>query len=177
MNPRRGVTLIEMLIIVAILAILSPTVVLLFVSVLRAERAASRQMEAMHELSLLESAWRADMRAASGVVEGDSTASTATLVLSLAPPQPGDARAAAVIYRVVSLPDATPGCAVERVRVAGDGTTVSRQVLAAALDSAEFGAAGDAPAFVTLSASARRGMQAYQSTQQFRALEMVGGPR
>ena len=173
----RAVTLIEMLIVVAILAILSLTVVMMLITVMRAERAASRQTEAMHELALLQSAWRADVRAASAAPAsfGDAAASSRTLILRVGAGAAAAGRVAAVVYRIELAEESASGFSVVRNRIAPDGAVVSRQVLAASVDSAEFGATEGPPRFLTLTASAVRGIDAFRSTQQFSALEIPEG--
>ncbi len=176
---RGGFTLIEELIVIAILAILSGTTLVFFLTAFRANQGARRQGQVARELTVAERAWRSDVQEAVEfpAAAGMFSATSETLILRR---NDGAATATTVIvYQVrpvetpnISAAPAGTGATVlrlERLRLAPDGSTLSRQELVSSADRVEFGSA-DAPGLRTLTLAASGGFEAYRSTQRFKAL-------
>ena len=162
-----GMTLIEQLIVVAILAILSVTTLMILLDATRVERGVARQRASAEQLAVLEQAWRADVHAARSVLDtsGIYRTDSAGLVLEVIDPQ-----TSAVEHRAIAAETAADGkVSVQRVRLTSDGTTISRQLLAEGLVGAGFG--HDAAArLCTLRVDTTQGFGVYRNRQQFTAL-------
>jgi prepilin-type N-terminal cleavage/methylation domain-containing protein len=166
-SPRRAFTLIEELIVVAILAILSVTTLMILLDATRVERGVARQRVSAEQLAVLEQAWRGDVHAARAIVEAAKEYKTgpAAIVLEVV-----DSHTSEVEHRAIAAETGADGkISVRRIRLAPDGTVRSRQLLAEGLDVAELGYdAGNR--LCTLRVDATRGFGVYKNRQQFTAL-------
>lgn len=178
---RRGFTLIELLIVVAIIAIMTATPIVLVFLAQRVERATSLQQLTMGQLSVLEQSWRHDVGHAVAAPQSWHAlgASSDSCLLAFRDSQ----TSAAELHVYCTVSDRSiksggaaeiPLLAVERLRISEDGTTLSRQLLAAGLLQADFGGGATSNA-LTLKVKARSGFMDFNRVQEFTALSYLGG--
>ena len=178
---RDGFTLIELLIVVAIFAIMAATPIVLVFLAQRVERATTLQQATNGQLSVLEQSWRRDVGKAVAARKSwhALTASNETCLLAFKDSQTSAGELH--VYQTVKDPGRksdsivqNPIWAVERLRFAEDGTTLSRQLLAGGLLQADFSAGATSNA-LTLKVKARSGFMAFNAVQEFTALSYLGG--
>ena len=155
MNPglpisrHRALTLIELLIVIAIVAILTEPVLMLYLTVTRTARSAAVNQASFEQMSSLATTWRSDVcnAQASLPTTAERETSTHTMILKCMPSERANAPDL-IVYRAV--PDVAAGTvSVDRVGLGTEGAEVFSQRLASGLSTAEFGHAGNG-AFVTL---------------------------
>ena len=171
-NRRAGFTLIEQLIVIAIIVIVCEGVYLVYMTAHRVERSAVRQQEATRDLTLLAKTWREDSNRATRTVEsaGDLRESTGTMILEI--PDPVTSQTVQIAY--VSRATGDGRFDVERVRLQTSGIAMQRQMLASGLDKASFDRV-EKPPMTRMTVSARRGFGSLNSTQEFTAIASLGG--
>jgi prepilin-type N-terminal cleavage/methylation domain-containing protein len=168
---KRGFTLIEELIVVAILAIMSATLLQFFLGGIRVERACARQQEALEQIMLLERTWREDVYAAKSL---PAQYAGETIGEEMAVVEVVDRVTSSVETRVYRVsPNSDNTFAVDRTRLDEEGSELSRQRLATSLDIVKFGRDGRS-GMMTLEVSATRGFSAFNSKQEFVALAAPG---
>lgn len=166
-SHRRGFTLIEQLIVIAIVAIIVNAVFLVWLVTRRVERAVVAQQDSLSEVVSLVQAWRDDVHRATSVQPAsDTAASTGTVVLALAD-------GAQVVYTAAS--NASGKWRVDRVRRGPEGKA-STQLMAGALDAVEF-ADGPTSGLLQISLSVNSGFDVQWARQELVALARVGGER
>lgn len=161
---RGGFTLIEMLIAIAILAILVDCVFMLFITTVRVERRLTRQEEALQQIALLERTWRQDVAAANRKTEGAST-------LSLEIPDRESSQSTVCHYEVTTGTDKL--LSVSRIRLAPSGR-ISKQLLARGMDVVDF---GQVDGFECLNVSCSNGATSRLHPQQLTAIAKLGGKK
>lgn len=171
-NRRAGFTLIEQLIVIAIIGIVCEGVYLVYLTAHRVERSAVRQQEATRDLTLLAKTWREDSNRATRTVEsaGDLRESTGTMILEIRNSVTSQTEHVAYVARATD----SGKYDVERVRFQVPESAIQRQMLASGLDKASFDRIEGLP-MTRMTVSARRGFGSLNSTQAFTAIASLGG--
>ncbi|GIX44165.1 MAG: prepilin-type N-terminal cleavage/methylation domain-containing protein [Candidatus Hydrogenedentota bacterium] len=157
----RAVTLIEMLIVIAAMAILMGSVFSVFIMTIRLERGVTAQQLRLEELVTLEQAWRTDIhKTIRGHLQETSATEKRLLVLEQADPV-----APRCEYQITQNPEGTFG--VIRTRYGADGRPIAKQRLASDLTTVSVSQTREG-AFV-LEVATRDGFDAFHSTQQLTA--------
>ena len=167
-------TLIEQLIVIAIIGIMLDGVFRVYTTAQRVERSSVRQQEATRDLTILAQSWRRDVNRATQAIDaaGELNATSGTLILEFV-----DSATSATEQLAYVAQAKTGGLfTVERVKIAATGKPTSRQVVAEGLDNIMFGPVADLP-MTSRTVVARRGFGALNTTQEFTAIAAFGGLR
>lgn len=154
----QAVTLIEMLIVIAAMAILMGSVFSVLIMTIRLERGVTVQQLRLEELVTLEQAWRTDIhKTIRGHLQQTSATETRLLVLEQADPV-----APRCEYHITQNPERT--YSVTRTRYGAEGRRLARQRLATDLTTVSVSQTREG-AFV-LEIATRNGFDAFHSTQR-----------
>ncbi len=162
----RGVTLIEMLIVIAMMAVLLSSVLVAYLMVIRIERGVTSQQLAMHSLQLLNRAWRQDIHGAAEVSLSEPASSTTlqTLVVKYEGKGKEGGRR---VYQIIANADGTK--AVVRQVFGPSGQELTSSTLVEKLNQARF-EQGSKPGIFLLGLEQGSGFDAYRKTTQLTLL-------